>query len=616
MYASAVLLAFLVPFVFYVPTTSAFGYWLDSGELVAASRNLAIAHPPGEPVTALWGRLFLWFPVGPAPWRIALASGVAASLASALLFAAAERTVARVFGARSWKTLAFGLGAAWLAAFAPGFWMQAVRPEVYAVQVLLEMLVIERIVALEASWPTTDTRPLFVAAIALGLGLANHHFLAFLLLPAVAPTLARVMLERGSRPLVVAAAFVAVGLLTYLYLPLRALAHADPSLGAPTTFSRMAWVVSAEVFQKSSTLTPQPIDERLVDVVVLLFESLGAFVVFASALGAYVLGRTTGLRRLAWTWGTVLVITLVARGWLGFVRSNPDALGYLMPAMSAASVLAAVGLARVSMLVAHRFPSLTKAAPALAASVVLALGLAQASHGLASSDLSAFDATDVFDDLRRRDLPYGAVVIASTPSTSFRHWGGEASERLRPDITLVPIPFLGYPGMVDEILLRDPSLLPLLRGFVLEGTFREGDLQSLASERPVFVELDPVIPVSLYSTLVPAGALYEVLPEGATITDVRASRRALDAANAMIGARLAEQAAERGTFEVLLWKHYNDALFLASVGDREGALASARAGLDIAPETAQLKALVEAIDAAPGRGGIDVAPFLPDAPPR
>lgn len=79
----------------------------------------------------------MWLPIGPSPWRIALANVVAAALAAQFAFAAIETTVVRIVGERSWKTLAASLGGAWLVALAPGFWLQAVRPEVYAVQALL-----------------------------------------------------------------------------------------------------------------------------------------------------------------------------------------------------------------------------------------------------------------------------------------------------------------------------------------------------------------------------------------------------------------------------------------------------------------------------------------------
>ena len=66
----------------------------------------------------------------------------------------------------------------------------------------------------------------------------------------------------------------------------------------------------------------------------------------------------------------------------------------------------------------------------------------------------------------------------------FRLLGGEVSETLRPDITLVPIPFLTYPGMVEALVEQDPDLAPFLRSYLLEGELRQADLQSLAQTDP------------------------------------------------------------------------------------------------------------------------------------
>jgi len=55
------------------------------------------------------------------------------------------------------------LGGTWWVTCSYAWWFQAVRPEVYALQALLVMIAIERIVALEADWPTHDVRPLYVA---------------------------------------------------------------------------------------------------------------------------------------------------------------------------------------------------------------------------------------------------------------------------------------------------------------------------------------------------------------------------------------------------------------------------------------------------------------------
>ena len=74
----------------------------------------------------------------------------------------------------------------------------------------------------------------------------------------------------------------------------------------------------------------------------------------------------------------------------------------------------------------------------------------------------------------------------------------------RPDLALVPMPFLGYPGTVDALARRHPQLTDLLRGVLLEGELRQPDLQSLAARGPLLVEMDLRVSRSLYETVVPA----------------------------------------------------------------------------------------------------------------
>src|SRR5690606_10740293 len=117
--------------------------------------------------------------------------------------------------------------------------------------------------------------------------------------------------------------------------------------------------------------------------------------------------------------------------------------------------------------------------------------------------LAAFTATDAFDDPLHRDLPPRAIVLAHGAQTYFRWVGSAAVERPRPDVTVVPVPLLTYPGMIDALVSEAPVLTPLLRGYLLEGRFLESDLQSLAAIRPLRMELDPRVDAAVYRYLVP-----------------------------------------------------------------------------------------------------------------
>lgn len=611
-------LAGLLPFFGYLATTSAHSYWLDGGEFVAAAIDLDIAHPPGHPLAALLGRLAAYLPAGPLPFRVALVQGVCAAIATGLFASAFDTTLRALAAIDARITLALGVAGAWLFAGSPGLWLQAVRPEVYALQTMLLAVVLERLVHLEAAWPTTDVRALYVAALAFGLALANHHFMAFLLLPAAAPTLARVYRARGGRSLLLAAGATAMGLSAYAYLPIRASTSPPIDLGHPTDPERFLWVVSARAYQSTHAIEVDPLGVRMIDVVVQLVESLHVVPLVLAVAGGYAIARTAGARRLGWVWGATVVVGVLGRGWLGFVRGNPDAVGYLGPVIGALTALVTVFVGAVVAALARPTTGVgwpARSATAVAA-VALVLGLAQLRFGATSASLAHFHATDDFDELRHRAVPTRAVLALTVPQSVFRHWAVDATDRVRPDVSLFPRPFLTYPGVAEALSARRPELASLVRTTLARGEMLAPELQSLAARRPVHVEMDPVVGLDVFDTLAPRGLLYEVVDGGASARDVaeasgsrhdtlaRLSRAT--APEPGLPAALAEETAAQ-----TLWIHYGDALYFAHLGAVAPARDSLAQALRIAPASRELLALEGVLRALAedARTPIDVRPF-------
>jgi hypothetical protein len=519
-------------------------------------------------------------------------------------------------------TLPTALGASWLATLSYGFWIQAVRPEVYALEAMVLAIVLERIVALEARWPTLDVTPLHHAGLALGLGLANHHFMALLTLPALLPTLARVWRARGTRSIALFSGAVLAGLSTYAYLPIRASTEPPMDLGHPTDPSSFFWVVSARAFQTTHALESDPLVFRLMDVTIALAENLHVVTLFVALAGAYVLIRADGARRIGLVWLATALFGVVGRAMLGFVSGNPDALGYLMPSLFAIVALAAAFVGAVTVLGSSEEQEASRvSAPTRPPLVGLVLGLValgagawQLREGAATASLRAFHSTDSFDGSRYRDLPTRAVVVAYGPQTVFRYFSSRAVEASRPDVTIVPMPFLSYPGMIETLIDREPALASTLRGYLIEGELRQPDVQSLATERPLLVELDPRVPPSLVETIVPTGLLYGVEPAGAADTDVLRGARVREAILGRLYADLGDEVeTSREAREQLVWLHYMDGVFFARVGAREPARVAVDRGLALAPEATELRALRAALSEE-GEGPIDVTPFLVGEP--
>jgi hypothetical protein len=602
-----------VPFAAYLATASPHGYWLDGGEFVESAAALDIAHPPGHPLAAMlgWAAVVL-LPFGSIAFRVALAQAACAAVAAGFVFSAIDTTVRALEVRHDRLAIPIALGATWLVACAYPAWFQAVRPEVYALQALLIAVAIERAIAIEAAWPTNDVRAVYAASIAIGLALANHHFMAVLVLPALAPTLARAYRARGGRAMGIALGGVVAGLAAYVYLPVRA--HVDPpvNLGDPGDLERFLWVVSARAYQHADRFSLVSPLERAGEVVLAIVDDVPLVALVLALAGVWALLRAPGARRIGWVWVAALVCACAGRSWMGNTSGNPDALGYLSPAFVAIAALAAAFVGAVVAQMGGSSPD--KPGAALTAVAVLAalLGLAPLEASRARASLATFHATDELDELRIRRLPPRAVVVAHLPQTVFRHWELSATEQVRPDVTIVPIPFLGYPGMVQQLAERDPTLGELLRGYLLEGELRQPDLQSLAARRPVLVEMDVRVPRRLYDTMVPSGLYYEVVDAGWTATDVReASAHRAEALDRLTRA-LGGDRADPETRNQLLWIHYVDALDYAALGARDPARESVRRALSLAPEATELRALSDAL--ATGEGPLDVTPFLVGPP--
>jgi hypothetical protein len=495
----------------------------------------------------LAGRVMQLLPLGDqvvrAGWASAVAAAAAAGLVAALALAllGRERRVPSVLAG-----VAFGLS--------PAVWAQAVRPEVYALAGAL---------ALAGTWSAlrylveNDPRRLYVAALAFGLALATHHFVAALaFLPVAGSALAR---RPRARTLLVTAGFGLLALAVLLYLPLRAAADPLVNWGDPRTLGRFLWVISARAFQKSvGGASDFVLGEELGETTSAVALAVGPAGIVLALLGGYLVVRR-GDRRLA---GAALlgVVTLgiVGRALLGFDFDNPDAYGYLVPALGAAVVLAAAGIAAIADLAGRWRGVVLVTALAWPASL-LAGGLpARNPRGAEEWAHAVLD-----------PLPPRTLLVTSYNETTFLLWGLAAVENLRPDVTVVDRNLLTHEGMAGTWGRREPELLRLLDAPLVGGLPTPvAELDRLAAARPVAFELavnlderDPVI-----ARLVPWGAIawYRVTP-----IDRDAAEREDDARASRLAAELS---AEHGAHRVFVWNQWLTARFYCAQGRREAGL--------------------------------------------
>jgi hypothetical protein len=602
------LFAGIPPLFVYVGTASGYAHWLDSGEFVAAAADFGISHPPGHPLAAIILGAANLAPIGALSFRVALICALLGAVAAVALCFAFESTL-RVGGMiRESLRFPLALGATWWVVGTQAWWFQAVRPEVYALQMALLCIAIERLLRVSLSGKDGDVRPLYQAALALGLALANHHYLAAL---AVVPSLwllVGVWRTWGWRPLAWSAGFTGAGLLTYIYLPLRALREPFLNLGDPSSPGRFLWVVTARAFQKSvSQDAAAPFGERFADVLLTTGEHLHIATLLVALLGAYFMLRVKSSRKYGLFWLTLWIVYALGRAAIGFVRGNPDANAYFMLSYASLAVFAVFAVGVLLSALAEAVPSRPRLAPALATVLALAASF-QFIRSAEGSTLANFVDTDVFDDGLRRSLPPRSVVLVHNPQTIFRFWGGEAEEQNRPDVTMIPLPLLTYPGLVDRLLKNEPELTPLLRSYVLDGTLSVAELQSLATLRPVYVEMDVRVTRDMMDLLVPEHLYHRVLTADTTETD---EARAMHTHARLWGALYQRigQPIEEHTKAQLLWRHYADSLYFAGVGDTNAAMRTVGAGLALNPHARELLMMRDALKATTPGEPVDVTPF-------
>jgi hypothetical protein len=588
----AAVLCALIALAAYTAALSPGAYWLDSSEFAAASFVLGVPHAPGHPLAALLGKLAALLPLGPVAFRVGLAQAACGAASAALLVPLGARLAAWVRGAVAGAApgsaaevrearpgpadVLLGAAAALCTSLSYAAAFQSVRPEVYALHRLLSLLALLGLLTYARAG---DRRGLLLAALALGLGLANHHFLVLLL---CAPVLVLILRRRSSGPaprggppgigplreVLLCCAAGAVGLLLYAYLPLRAARHPLVNWGAPSTWGRFLWTVSAQAFQKSARV-PEGGDEAVVGA---LLEAIHPLGLCLAAVGLYAVLRLPSTRRLGAY--ALLCVLLVAggRAMLGFDPANPDAHGYLVPAIDLLGLLACAGGAALPAL-AQRVKLL---APGAAARLALALSLALFCGGalwggqaLPRSMRPGFWDLDTLVGGWLDEAPPRSMLLSSYFQTVFGLWYLQGVEGRRPDVLHLHPLFLGYPGYREEMLARHPGepVLPRLLG---KGLHVEVLLDE-AARRRILLEYDLEAPAALVPRLLPMGLAEQVSslePGPAPGSALSLSGAAAQARRDEVMGRL--DLGEGETRRNLVWRGYLRAHLFCQQGDRRG----------------------------------------------
>ena len=404
-------------------------------------------------------------PLGPVAFKVGLASALCGAGAAAQTAVLGKLVAGRVRtalaardddrddaqGERLDATLGAAAGVLTGLSYALAF--QSVRPEVYALSTLLVMSAAVELSRFDA---TGDRRRLYLGALWAGLALSNHHLLALALL---VPGLALAVARRPQKPVAQAIARVGVagtlGLGLFAYLPLRALHHPLVDWGAPLTWSRVYWTVSAQAFQKAVARGSTGDVPGVVAALAAQLHPIGALLGVA---GVYLLLRTPRLRR----WGAFLVgvalLDAAMPAMVGFDPANPDAYGYLAASVAMLAVCACALPAALLVRVRGRLGARAQLVPAGLCALALLFG----ALGFPSVSLASRDDAAPALSAWLGSTPTRGLAVTSYFQTVFGVFYLRSVEGQRPDVDLVHRHFLAYPGYRDELVLKTPSLGPLL----------------------------------------------------------------------------------------------------------------------------------------------------------
>lgn len=441
--------------------------WYDSAEFSAAGWRLTLSHPPGHPVHAVLTRAAQLLPLGDGTFRANLTSALCVAAALAWLYRLLRRTAP---AAGVVPTAA----AALLPAVMPAIWLQAARAEVYALQLLITMALVD---ACQRVARGGDARALAALAFAFGLAGANHSYLGALVVPLALWAMA--VGEHRPRAVGVAAVAGLLGLAAYAYLPLRASAGGEIGWGAPRTAAELWSTISGAAWRRNLMPAIDAVDEldNIATLAALGIDQVGPLAALLG-LGLVLAAAPAWVRAREWSAAGVLL--LVALPFLSRViypvdTVNPDLGGYLVGALTMSAGLAVLAAARLGP-----------------ARWLLPVLLIAAAPRFDVGDRQGSRTGERYARAVLDEVPPGGVLLTSDYATSFLSWSLRAVEGLRPDVALLFRGQMDTPWFAERLARQLPErAAELPDGFVgPEARFEPGvELNRLG---PVAAHLRPV----------------------------------------------------------------------------------------------------------------------------
>jgi hypothetical protein len=515
----------------YIKTLCPTVYWWDSGEFIANISILGIPHRPGFPVYMLLGKVFSWLPLGSFAFRINLLSALFASLSLGVFFKIFVRLTNLLSPQKDGRESTVWLSSilfVLILGFTYSFWIQAVRAEVYSLNVLFfSLLLFLTVVYLQKR----ESKHLYLFFFVFGLGLGNHHLSLLSTLPAllflifftsrmkVAESPSSVSFQSSLvdnlRRLPLYFAFSLLGLSIYLYLPVRSLSHPLLAWGETNSISSSAGSVFALDTLKhlnfdflSNSLT------TFSQIFGLLFDQLTLPCFALSLVGFFLLyrySRKTLIFLLLLVLSNCAVVVFMTTD---FIATNPDLHGYLL--FSVFAFTFSGGLAIFFVMNGIRHSSF-----AVRHIVILSFGLFSIYplfQHFSESDLSSNRIAATYGKSVISDLDSNAVLFADNVNLNFILRELQYGEGIRTDVTVIDRGLLSFDWYVEQNRAREKELFSdIPDGWRGEKVFTQVMRKCMDLNRPVYMEFTER-DSTLVNRLIPAGYVFKVSPTRIDLT--------------------------------------------------------------------------------------------------
>lgn len=437
------LLAFLLPFALYFYTTAPTIYWEDSAAFQTAAHELGIVHNPSFPLYVLISRLSCLAPLASGEFMVNLVSGLFTALSSLLIFAISI-LVTRRFADRDTKgseilALLFALTFSTVYAV----WVQAVRAEVYALNLFLclgaiWLLVKHHIKELDA------VRFSAMIGLVFGLACANHYLLFAAALVPLLIVFAIVNRETliTLRNLATAGWFGLVGVSVYLYLPIRERFNPMFNWGDFSTVSATLKSIFRldEALPVAVATATTPFAHRLETVISTFVSSIPLIVALLAVIGLiYLVLRKRTIFALTFM---PIVVTLIVTAYAAeFSAYNLDLFGYMALAYAGTMIAAVVGslflIDVVSGMLPEKSSLVSKVSVSIIAIAVAVVTVMQTTDNYAPASKRYANAAGSYAAAILQRLPQHAIFLAGEDNSFSPLLCKQVVEGVRVDVAVL-----------------------------------------------------------------------------------------------------------------------------------------------------------------------------------